>query len=197
MKITQSIYILLALILLGGCYNSTVQNKSDSKVLSFNQKDIQGQEAYPIDSPNVNGWLVVDEGEGLTWLDSDFTPISQWSGKVATIDWRISLQQPHMLLIAALDDSTSATHLLHFDLAQASFNKLASLPANESDIAGGGPDPACAGPHGAGHAGAHVVRQRRAQGAVQSQASVQGADGDHASRAYHRLRHEPAAGALR
>ena len=77
MKITQSIYILLALILLGGCYNSTVQNKSDNKVLSFNQIDIQGQEAYPIDSPNVNGWLVVDEGEGLTWLDSDVTPISQ------------------------------------------------------------------------------------------------------------------------
>ena len=136
MKITQSVYFLLVLVLLGGCQNNTVQDKSNSKVLSFNQIDIQGQEAYPIDSPNVNGWLVVDEGEGLTWLDSDFTPISQWSGKVATTDWRISLQQPHMLLIAALDDSTSATHLLHFDLAQASFNKLASLPANESDIEG-------------------------------------------------------------
>jgi 3-phytase len=136
MKITQSVYILLALVLLGGCYNNTVQNKSDSKVLSFNPIDIQGQEAYPIDLSNANGWLVVDADEGLTWLDSDFTPISQWSGKVATIDWRISLQQPHMILIAALDDSTSAIHLLHFDLAQDSFNKLASLPANESDIEG-------------------------------------------------------------
>jgi 3-phytase len=136
MKITQSVYFLLALVLLGGCQNNTVQGKSDSKVLSFNQIDIQGQEAYPIDLPNASGWLVVDEGEGLIWLDSDFTPISQWSGKVATIDWRISIQQPHMILIAALDDSTSAIHLLHFDLARASFNKLASLPANESDIEG-------------------------------------------------------------
>jgi 3-phytase len=136
MRLTQCVCSLLALVLLSGCQFNAVQNETASKILSFNEINIQGQEAYPIDLPNHNGWLVVDVDEGITWVDRDFTPISKWSGKVATIDWRISVHQPQMILIAALDSDTSAIHLLHFDLAQASFNKLASLPAIESDIEG-------------------------------------------------------------
>jgi 3-phytase len=136
MRITQCIYILLSLILLSGCHINTVQNTTASKILSFKQINSQGQEAHPVYLSNHKGWLVVDAAQGLTWINPDFAPISNWNGKVATIDWRISVQQPELVLIAALDNDTSAIHVLHFDPARASFNELASLPANESDIEG-------------------------------------------------------------
>jgi 3-phytase len=136
MRITRFVCSLLALVLLSACQFNAIQNETISKVLSFNEINIQGQEAYPIELPNGNEWLIVDVNEGLTWVDREFIPISKWSGKVATIDWRISVQQPKMVLIAALDNDTSAIHLLHFDLTQGSFTKLARLPANESDIEG-------------------------------------------------------------
>jgi len=136
MKITQCIYVLSALILLSGCHINTIQNSTASKILSFEQINSQGQEAHPVYLPDNKGWLVVDAAQGVTWIDPEFTPISSWAGKVATIDWRSSVQQPELILIAALDNDTSTIHLLHYDFAQASFNELGSLPANESDIEG-------------------------------------------------------------
>jgi 3-phytase len=136
MKILQFTYVLFVSALLSACQTITVQNKTDDKVLSVKQITIQGQEAHPIYLSNDNGWLVVDASEGLTWANRDFTSVSNWQGKVATIDWRISVEQPELILIAVLDSDTSAIHLLHFDFAQASFSKLTSLAANKSDIEG-------------------------------------------------------------
>ncbi|TPV53894.1 phytase [Aestuariibacter sp. GS-14] len=120
-------------LLLTGC---TVTAETPALVeqanpIVFNAVPVKGESLLPVANNVLEGWLVTSEQSGLTWLTPDFQSQHQWQGHISQADWR--WLNNDTLLIAALDNNTTALHLLTLDTHTGQFTSQLQVPSDIAD----------------------------------------------------------------
>jgi len=124
--------ILLNLCLLSQVCAAAYPNTTKTSTSHFNTK---GTEAHPVVLNESIAWLVADHQEGITWIkDAQSTAANtRLEGQIATLDWRFTDSQKNKILIAAIDNETSAIHLITFDTVAEKFFSLLTYKPSLAD----------------------------------------------------------------
>ena len=123
--------LLTSFSLLACSVSESVQPGPDA--LNLNAVDVAGESIKPVVNEALTGYLVTSEAEGLFWLAPDASQLGYLSGHTAQADWRALPGSPETVLIAAIDNNTSALQLITLNTATGSFSKQLIVPAEIAD----------------------------------------------------------------
>lgn len=94
---------------------------------------VAGESIKPVVSNTLKGYLVTSESDGLRWLSTDGRVLSGLPGHIAQADWRLLPGNDNAIMIAAIDQNTSALHFATLNTASGEFQLQASVPSAIAD----------------------------------------------------------------
>ncbi|MDC8832345.1 phytase [Alteromonas gilva] len=93
-----------------------------------------GESIQPLVVNNaLQGWLITSESTGLHWLNAGGNAISQLPGHIAQADMRVLSHASGLSMIAAIDNNTSALHVVTLTPHTGEFNTVLSVPSDIAD----------------------------------------------------------------
>ena len=127
---------LLASLALGACSASDpagTQPTEPASTLTLRALPVAGESLKPVVINTLKGYLITSEAEGLIWASPEGQQISGFTDHIAQADWRLLPGSDNTIAIAAIDQNTSALHLVTLDTATGEFLLQTSLPSAIAD----------------------------------------------------------------
>ena len=127
---------LMTSLMLGACTASdpgSPQSAEPESSLILRAFPVTGESLKPVVTNTLKGYLVTSEAEGLIWVSPEGLQISQFTDHIAQADWRQLPGSDNLIAIAAIDQNTSALHLVTLDTATGEFNLKASVSSDTAD----------------------------------------------------------------
>lgn len=121
-------------LLLTGCTGTAMSPAEQTSLdtpLTFSAIKTKGESLQPVTNEALTGWLVTSEHAGLIWLSPDFTEQGNWPGHISQADWR--WLDNNTLIVAALDNNTTAVQLFTLDINNGNFTHQLTLPSDIAD----------------------------------------------------------------
>lgn len=127
---------LIASLTLCGCTASEprgTQTSEPATSLTLRAMPVAGESLKPVVIGTFQGYLVTSEAEGLIWVSPEGQPISRFSGHIAQADWRVLPGSDNVIAIAAIDQNSSALHLVTLNTTTGEFHLQASVASEIAD----------------------------------------------------------------
>ncbi|NVK55614.1 MAG: phytase [Alteromonadaceae bacterium] len=133
MNLIRTAVLLTAALSVTACTLKAPHSKP-ANVMNFNSVSLSGESIHPLVVNNsLHGWLVTSEASGLHWLDNQGNRINELPGHIAQADWRVMPHNSKLSVIAAIDNNTSALHLVTLNTQSGEFSQLLSIPSEIAD----------------------------------------------------------------
>ncbi|GGF69811.1 phytase [Alteromonas lipolytica] len=94
---------------------------------------VAGESLKPVVSDHLQGYLVTSEATGLIWLSPEGQQLSRLPGHIAQADWRPLPGSDSTIIVAAIDQNTSALHLATLNTTNGEFTLHASIGSEVAD----------------------------------------------------------------
>ncbi len=121
-------------LLIAGCTGTATppaEYTSLDNAPTFTAIKTKGESLQPVTNESLTGWLVTSEHAGLIWLSPDYTEQGNWPGHISQADWR--WLDNNTLVVAALDNNTTAVQLFTLDIHNGNFTHQLTVPSNIAD----------------------------------------------------------------